>query len=152
MHRCFISQMRAQERPTRERGHQALAIRTTRERTRPEPTRPFALELFVERRHEPDRPGLRLVVVDQDFKLNLRAGTKAIAYVWQVWGKAVALLRFEPPTDGLKSHFTPRCSNLQQARDKRHLMSSLAETHHSDKEKIYCMPNAAWMKHLSEWS
>jgi hypothetical protein len=31
-------------------------------------------------------------------------------------------------------------------------MSSLAEIHHSDKEKMYCMPNAAWMKHLSEWT
>jgi hypothetical protein len=29
--------------------------------------------------------------------INLRAGTKAIVYVRQVWGKAVALLRFEPP-------------------------------------------------------
>jgi hypothetical protein len=41
------------------------------------------------------------VVGWQDLNLhliNLRAGTKAIAYVRQVWGKAVALLRFEPPT------------------------------------------------------
>src|SRR5258708_8068787 len=52
----------------------------------------------------------------------------------------VADLRFEPPTGRLKVPLHTALWQLATGEDKRPFMSSLAEAHHSDKGKIYCVP------------
>src|SRR5262249_25098862 len=69
--------------------------------------------------------------------------------ILEVGTRDVADLRFEPRPDDLKHTALWR---LAAGQDGRPLISSLAKTHHSDKGKIYCVPNAAWINHLSEWT